>query len=153
VTVLNTDRNQLVRSVKTNGSCYYTATTLPLGGYKITVSSPGFGDQIVNGIVLHVNDSPTINAALHPGAVQEVVTADNLAINTENATQAGPINGTQVRELALSSRNYEQLVGLQPGVAYTGGDQIYIGNSSPTAQPMLSTSQLTAPAPAATPGL
>jgi hypothetical protein len=132
VTVLNTDRNQVARSVKTNGSGYYTATTLPLGGYKITVSSPGFGDQIVNGIVLHVNDSLTINAALHPGAVQEVVvTADNLAINTENATQAGLINGTQVRELVLSSRNYEQLVGLQPGVAYTGGDQIYIGNSSP----------------------
>ena len=32
----------------------------------------------------------------------------------------------------LSSRNYEQLVGLQPGVAYTGADQIYIGNSSPS---------------------
>ncbi|HEU4636064.1 MAG TPA: TonB-dependent receptor, partial [Edaphobacter sp.] len=64
--------------------------------------------------------------------VQEVVvTADALAVNTENATQAGLINGTQVRELVLSSRNYEQLVGLQPGVAYTGGDQIYIGNSSP----------------------
>jgi hypothetical protein len=31
----------------------------------------------------------------------------------------------------FSSRNYEQLVGLPPGVAYTGVDQIYVGNSSP----------------------
>jgi hypothetical protein len=132
VTILNTDRNQVARKVTTNGSGNYTAQTLPLGGYRITVSASGFGDQVINGIVLHVNDALSIDARLHPGAVQEVVvTADAQAINTENATQAGLINGTQVRELVLSSRNYEQLVGLQPGVAYTGGDQIYIGNSSP----------------------
>jgi hypothetical protein len=132
VTILNTDRNQVVRKVTTNSSGNYTAQTLPLGGYKITVSASGFGDQVINGIVLHVNDALSIDARLHAGAVQEVVvTADTQAINTENATQAGLINGTQVRELVLSSRNYEQLVGLQPGVAYTGGDQIYIGNSSP----------------------
>lgn len=119
VTLLNSDRNEVVRKVTTNGSGYYTATTLPLGGYKITVSSSGFGDQVFRGIVLHVNDSLTMNATLKPGAVQEiVVTADSQSINTENATQAGLINGTQVRELVLSSRNYEQLVGLQPGVAY-----------------------------------
>jgi len=132
VTLLNSDRNEVVRKVTTNGSGYYTATTLPLGGYQITVSSSGFGDQVFRGIVLHVNDSLTMNATLKPGAVQEVVvTADTQSINTENATQAGLINGTQVRELVLSSRNYEQLVGLQPGVAYSGADQIYIGNSSP----------------------
>ncbi len=73
-----------------------------------------------------------MNATLRAGAVEEVlVTADTQSINTENATQAGLISGTQVRELVLSSRNYEQLVGLQPGVAYSGADQIYIGNSSP----------------------
>lgn len=132
VTILNTDRNQVARQVTTNNSGNYTATTLPLGGYRVTISASGFGDQVINGIVLHVNDALTIDARLHAGAVQQVVvTADSLAINTENATQAGLINGTQVRELVLSSRNYEQLVGLQPGVAYTGGDQIYIGNSSP----------------------
>ncbi|MEG9438033.1 carboxypeptidase regulatory-like domain-containing protein, partial [Edaphobacter sp. HDX4] len=132
VTILNTDRNQVVRTVTTNNSGNYAAPTLPLGNYKITVSASGFGDQVITGVVLHVNDALSVNANLHPGAVQQVVvTADALAINTENATQAGLINGTQVRELVLSSRNYEQLVGLQPGVAYTGGDQIYIGNSSP----------------------
>ncbi len=46
VTLLNTDRNEIVRKVTTNGSGYYAATTLPLGGYKITVSFSGFGDQV-----------------------------------------------------------------------------------------------------------
>lgn len=132
VTLLNTDRKEIVRTVQTSGTGFYTATSLPLGGYTLTVSAPSFGEQVFNGIVLHVGDALTINSTLRAGAVEKVtVTAEAQSLNFENATQASLINGTQVRELVLSSRNYEQLVGLQPGVAYTGADQIYIGNSSP----------------------
>ena len=132
ITLLNTDRKEVVRTVQTSGAGFYTATLLPLGGYTVTVSAPSFGDQVFNGIGLHVGDALTINSTLKAGAVEKVtVTAEAQSLNFENATQASLINGTQVRELVLSSRNYEQLVGLQPGVAYTGADQIYIGNSSP----------------------
>lgn len=132
VTLLNTDRKEVVRTVQTGGAGFYTATLLPLGGYTVTVSAPSFGDQVFNGIVLHVGDALTINSTLNAGTVEKVtVTAEAQSLNFENATQASLINGTQVRELVLSSRNYEQLVGLQPGVAYAGADQIYIGNSSP----------------------
>ncbi len=132
VTLLNTDRNEVVRTVQTAGTGFYTATSLPLGGYTITVSAPGFGDKVFSNIILHVGDALTINGTLKPGSTEKVVvTAEAQSLNFENATQASLINGTQVRELVLSSRNYEQLVGLQPGVAYTGADQIYIGNSSP----------------------
>src|SRR5947209_8453615 len=44
------------------------------------------------------------------------------------------ISGTQVRELALNSRNYEQLVSLMPGVSSTASDQIYIGTTNPSGQ-------------------
>jgi hypothetical protein len=133
VTLLNTDRGEVVRTVQTGDTGFYTATSLPLGGYTVTVSSPNFGDQIFSGIVLHVGDTLTINSSLKAAGTEQkvTVTAESQSLNFENATQASLINGTQVRELVLSSRNYEQLVGLQPGVAYTGADQIYIGNSSP----------------------
>jgi Carboxypeptidase regulatory-like domain/TonB dependent receptor/TonB-dependent Receptor Plug Domain len=132
VTLLNTDRNEAVRTVQTAKTGFYTATSLPLGGYTVTVSAQGFGDQVFSNIILHVGDALTINSTLKAGATEKVVvTAETQSLNFENATQASLINGTQVRELVLSSRNYEQLVGLQPGVAYTGADQIYIGNSSP----------------------
>ena len=36
--------------------------------------------------------------------------------------------------LPLNNRNYEQLVSLQPGVSYGGGDQLYIGLSNPSGQ-------------------
>ena len=132
VTITNTDTNQVIRTVKTSGSGSYSTTALPLGGYTVTIEAPGFSKQTVTDIVLHVNDTLTINGTLKVGGEEVIaVTAGQQQLNMENATQAGLINGTQVRELVLSSRNYEQLVGLQPGVAYSGADQIYIGNSSP----------------------
>ncbi len=51
VTLLNTDRNEVIRKVSTTGSGYCTATTLPLGGYKVTVGSSGFGDQVFSGML------------------------------------------------------------------------------------------------------
>jgi hypothetical protein len=133
VKLTNTDRSLVVRTVTTSGSGTYNATALPLGGYSVEISAHNFNTQTTNGIVLHVNDALTINGNLKAGGdnVSITVTAEQQQLNLEDATQAGLINGTQVRELVLGTRNYEQLVGLQPGVAYSGGDQIYIGNSSP----------------------
>ena len=133
VVLINTERNQTVRTLKTGTSGTYNATSLPLGGYQVKISAPGFSEQTLQNIVLHVNDNLTLNASLKAGGGAETVTVSTAEqqINLADATQAGLINGTQVRELVLSTRNYEQLVALQPGVAYTGGDQLYIGNSNP----------------------
>ncbi|WP_419804152.1 carboxypeptidase regulatory-like domain-containing protein [Terriglobus sp.] len=133
VVLINTERNQTVRTLKTGNSGTYTATSLPLGGYVVKINAPGFSDQTLQNIVLHVNDNLTLNASLKAGGGAETVTVSTAEqqINLADATQAGLINGTQVRELVLATRNYEQLVALQPGVAYTGGDQLYIGNSNP----------------------
>ena len=132
ITLTETDRNEVVRKVTTNGTGFYTAPSLPLGNYKLTITDSGFGDQNITGVVLHANDTLTLNGQLKPGASESVeVSAEQTAINLETATQSSVIDGVQVRELTTATRNYEALVGLQPGVAYTGGDQIYIGNSNP----------------------
>src|ERR1700754_2884523 len=61
------------------------------------------------------------------------VTADEVQLNLQNGMSQGLINGTQIRELALNNRNYEQLLVLQPGVSYGGTtDQLYIGVSLPS---------------------
>lgn len=133
LTLTDVDRGQQMRKLSSNRDGFYTATQLPIGTYDLAVDAPGFKRVTVQHVVLHVNDALTINPELVVGSSTDTitVTADALQLNFENATQAGLVNGTQVRELVLSSRNYEQLVGLQPGVAYSGADQIYIGNSSP----------------------
>ena len=55
-------------------------------------------------------------------------------VETGTATAATTIDGTQVRELALNTRNYEALVALMPGVAIKPNpvDEFYIGNSVPS---------------------
>jgi hypothetical protein len=89
----------------------------------------------VTGLVLHVNDALTVNRTMVPGAASEVVTvsADAVQLNLENGMSQGLITGTQIRQLVLNNRNYEQLLLLQPGVTYGGAsDQLYIGVSLPS---------------------
>jgi hypothetical protein len=135
VTFTNTDRGEVVRTMTTTSAGYYSATSLPLGTYEIKISNPGFRTDVVTGLVLHAADNLTINRALSPGAVTEVVTvsAAEAQLNLQDATSAGLINSTQINELTLITRNYESLMNLQPGVAFGGAsDQLNRGPNSPT---------------------
>jgi outer membrane receptor protein involved in Fe transport len=134
VSLINTDRNATVRTVETNGAGFYTATSLPLGTYTVQVTDAGFKTSSLTGLILHVDDKLTVNRQLNVGSSEQTITvaADALHVNFEDATVAGLVNGTQTRELVLSTRNYEQLLSLQPGVAFTGAtDQIYLGPTNP----------------------
>src|SRR5579862_1336732 len=135
VTLTNTDRGQDVRTLTTNSAGFYTATSLPLGTYSVKITAGGFRTETVTGLVLHVNDALTVNRSLLVGNASEAVTvtADQVQLNLENGMSQGLITGTQIRELTLNNRNYEQLLALQPGVSYGGAsDQLYIGVSLPS---------------------
>lgn len=136
VTLTNADRGQVVRTLTTNEDGFYTAAALPLGSYTVKIEAPGFRTEAVAHLVLHVNDILTVNKKLSVGSsVQQItVDANALQLNLQNASSATLISGTQMRELSLNNRNYEQLVALQPGVSYGGGDQLYIGHSNPTGE-------------------
>ena len=133
VTVLNTDKNVVIRTVTSNEAGEYTAPLLPIGHYNLTVTAPGFKKIVQKDITLNVNDRLTLNLTMQVGAsdTQVTVEADALQVEQQSATASGLINGTQVRELSLNNRNYEQLVALQPGVSYGGGDQLYVGVMNP----------------------
>ena len=136
VTLTNTDRAYVERTLTTNKAGYYVATSLPLGKYSVTVSMKGFKTATETGIVLNASDELKVDEKLSVGAPTETVTivADQAQINQENGQSMGLINGTQIRELVLNNRNYEQLLTLQPGVSYGNAtnDQLYIGASLPS---------------------
>ena len=123
VTLTNTDRGQIIRTLTTNSSGFYTANSLPLGTYDIKVEDSGFKSDLVTGLVLHAEDALMVNRSLVPGARTEVITitADEAHINLQDATSAGLINSTQMNEMPLVTRNYETLMNLMPGVAFGGG--------------------------------
>src|SRR3984885_8468167 len=133
VTITNTDRRAVVRSVKTNSAGAYTAPLLPVGHYSVSIEASGFQKVLETNIMLNVSDKRAVNASLQVGNVASTVTvqANALQVNTESDAATGLITGTQVRELALQSRNYEELVQLQPGVSADIGDALYAGVSAP----------------------
>jgi hypothetical protein len=130
VSVINTDRNQVVRSVVTDNSGVYSATFLPIGTYSVKVESSGFKTNTRTGIVLNTNDVLKINVTMQVGAVTETVevTASGLAVELGSPESSTTIEGTQIRELALGTRNFAQLVSLMPGVINQSGvDELFVG--------------------------
>ena len=133
VTIINTERNQIARTSTTDSSGNYSAPLIPVGTYTIKAEAKGF--KIVNhtGVVLNVNDDLKINLPLEVGSLTESVEvkADNAQVELATPAESTTITGTQVRELSLRTRNYEQLASLMPGVTANSTDELYIGNSAP----------------------
>jgi len=113
------------RVVETDGQGSFTATNLPAGTYTIDIKAANFEAYSDKNVVLNVAQKRAVNAQLKAGAEsQTVVVQDNaVGIETESSAQAGTISGTQLRELELVNRNFQQLVTLQPGVVNLLGDQ------------------------------
>jgi len=136
VTITNTDKKIVVRTLTTDADGNYVATLLDIGHYSVTAEASGFKKVVQTGVELHVNDKLTINLELQLGDISQEVTveANPLQVELQAPVAAGLISGTQVRELSLNNRNYEQLVALMPGVATNTDDQIYIGTTNPSGQ-------------------
>ena len=132
VVVHNNETNTDVRTVTSNASGNYTVTNLPAGSYSVSIKSAGFKTYTANSVTLHVAEKRTLSAQLQPGQVTEniTVTESTTPVQTSTAAQMSTITGTQVRELELNNRNFEQLVTLQPGVTSGLPDVINFGISN-----------------------
>jgi hypothetical protein len=133
VVLTNTDTGVLARTVATNDSGGYSAPQLAVGRYSVTAEASGFKKATVSNIQLHVNERLTIDPQLQVGSSDQTINVEAAPVQVElqSVTASTVITGTQVRELTLNNRNYEQLVGLMPGVSYGGDDQLYIGTTNP----------------------
>ncbi len=137
VVVTNSDTNEVVRTLHTNGDGIYSAPLLQIGNYTINASAKGFKAKTINQIEVDVSDVLKIDVSLAPGETVETVQVtgadSNLSPDLENGAISSVITGTQIQNLALNTRNFEQLVQLQPGVVYGGStDQLYTGRVTPS---------------------
>ncbi|MFP5227363.1 MAG: TonB-dependent receptor domain-containing protein [Acidobacteriota bacterium] len=136
VKIQDTVHNVEARSIRTDASGNYSAPQLQPGIYSVTATNQGFKSATLLDVHLNVGDTLAVNLTLQVGSSTETVTvsASDVQVNTLSASNSTLINGAQMVGLPLNNRNYEQMVGLQPGVAYGGGDQLYIGLSNPSGQ-------------------
>ena len=136
ITITLNGVNGTARVVESDGAGNYVATNLTAGTYSITVVAPGFETFKGKNIVLNVAEKHAFNVQLKAGSVTTTVTVEDnpVSVDTESSAQAGTISGVQVRELELSSRNFEQLVTLQPGVVNRAGRRSFSGRHGSVGQ-------------------
>src|SRR5437016_69487 len=112
----------LTRSAVSSETGGYNFQLLPVGAYEISTELPGFKQEIRRGINLVVGQEAVVNLTLEVGAPAELVTVTGEApiVNTTLASTAGLVNESQIKDLPLNGRSFDQLLTLTTGtVNYT----------------------------------
>jgi hypothetical protein len=133
VNIKDTDKNLVVRTMKTGTAGEFSAPGLPIGHYSITVEAPGFQKLVQAGIVLNVNDKLTFYPALKVGGADQTISVEAAAqqVNLQSAVATGVVTGTQIRELSLANRNFLELVFTVPGTSNSGNTSFFPGATAP----------------------
>jgi len=111
--------------VETNSTGDYTAPFLNPGTYRITVQAPGFQKSVVDNVGLAVAQQARVDVTMKAGSVTEIieVTANAIALDTENAAIGQSISNRQVTELPLNGRSFLGLIFIGGGAVQTNGEQ------------------------------
>src|SRR5258708_39711132 len=117
VVAINSGTNQSP-TVTTNASGGYRIYLLPSGAYDVEVTAHGFKKFRQNGIILEINRTARVDAALTIGALTEevTITADASMVNTSNAQIGRTTTGSEINNLPIVGRNVYTLLSLTPGV-------------------------------------
>ena len=102
----------LERTAVTDGEGAYLLTNLPPGPYRLEISLQGFRGYVQTGLVLTVGATPTVNAALELGSLEETVTVEGAAplVDVRSAGISAVVENERILELPLNGRNPADLV-------------------------------------------
>ncbi|SEB49160.1 TonB-dependent receptor [Terriglobus roseus] len=117
ITLTQTETNFSSKiTAKEDGS--YHVEFLPVGPYKITVSSAGFKTLERSGVVLSVMQNAEVNLALEIGGAADTVnvSSDVPLINIGNSTLGNTVDNVEIDNLPLINRDVTRLLQLVPGV-------------------------------------
>src|SRR5258708_4248863 len=130
-TVLNVN-TAIPRVVVTDDKAAHILTNLPVGSYSVTAELQGFRKAEKRGFEVTPDGKLSADLTLSLGAMTETVEVQAVRGETVNRTSgeiARIIDGAQVRELALSGRNYLELASLIPGAIQIDDDQMALTTS------------------------
>ncbi len=106
------------RSAQTNEQGEYRIDFLPVGSYEVVVTAQGFKRFVRTGVVLEINVTARVDAAVQLGAATETVSVTSEAplVNTDNAQIGRTVDNSEITQLPLVNRNVYTLLTLTPGV-------------------------------------
>ena len=99
------------RTLTTDEAGAYVAPDLQPGRYKIRVEAKGFKTVERPNVTIEVATDVRADFSLQPGQVSEIieVTEEIPLINTTSATLGGTLSNTEINDLPLNGRNYQNL--------------------------------------------
>src|SRR5436189_1300364 len=131
VTVTNVGTN-IARTAVTDEKGAYVVSSLPVGTYTVSAELQGFRKIERTGFDLAADGRLTADFNLAVGSLTETVQVQAVrgeVVNRTSGEIARVIDGAQVKELALSGRNYLELASLIPGAVQIDDDQMALTTS------------------------
>jgi hypothetical protein len=123
VTIKNT-ATSAAETAATDSQGRYTVPQLGIGTYDITVTKTGFQTAVRSGVNVTVGAALVVDFSLVVGQSTQTVevSATVAEVDTSSSQMSSLVNQTQMRELPLNGRDWEQLILLAPGVtSYPAG--------------------------------
>src|SRR6195256_5408932 len=142
VRVKNVETGAL-RTLVTDGTGRYDASLLVVGKYEVTAEQTGFRAESKTGITLVLGQRAAVDLKLAVGGVQQSINVEDTALELAVTTAdfSGLVGETQVKDLPLNGRSYDQLLTLNPGVVnYTSQRSGGVGTSNSVVGNMFSAS-------------
>jgi hypothetical protein len=118
----------VVQTATADAEGRYRIPLLPPGDYRLAAALDGFRSQVYEKVTLAVATTRDMDFSLTVGQVSETVTVQAHAalVDTSSSNVSALIGGTEVRDLPLNGRSFDQLITLSPGT-------VYFSNRSPSA--------------------
>jgi hypothetical protein len=108
----------LTRQTVSSATGDFSIPVLPTGRYSLTVEKPGFSKLEQKGLNVTVGSTVTLSLTLEVGATTSSVevTAEAPAVDTSQTSETTLIDRTQIDNLPINGRRYDQFALLAPGV-------------------------------------
>jgi len=122
ITVIDTERG-INRTLTTDDAGAYNAPNLTAGSYTVRGEAKGFKRIERQGIVIEVGHEVRVDLIVQPGEQNQTVTVTEAVplVETTNATMGGTLENADIVDLPLNGRDYQNLLGLRPGVMLQPG--------------------------------
>jgi Carboxypeptidase regulatory-like domain len=122
VTVIDTERG-ISRTLTTDDAGAYNAPNLTPGNYTVRGEAKGFKRIERLGVVIEVGHEVRVDLTVQPGEQNQTVTVTESVplVETTNATMGGTLENADIVDLPLNGRDYQNLLGLRPGVMLQPG--------------------------------
>lgn len=116
---LTENQTGVVLSTRSTSTGTYSFSAVPVGNYHLQAVSPGFQDEVINNIDVHIQVVLTEDVSLPIGTASQQVTVTATAplLQAESGAIGTTIGSKAIVDLPLSNRNWASLAQLAAGVS------------------------------------